>query len=370
MSAGRRSCNADHDNVAALGSRRLNELLAAFPYSLDCGLSPHLQGALRVERSEAMISRQAATRGTLQRLSAPAALAPLLMARNIAGHVACSALGLLQPRRRRLGVDPIQSGQAQSRYVPVPIDRLKISGAIDELILARRNLAPGLEIASSARLAVIIPYRDRAEQLSALLARLRATLAQQAIDYRLIVVEQSDKGLFNRGTIKNVGAVLAADWADYFCFHDVDNLPETANYGMPSQPMRLVKAYSKTHRKDNPIRGYFFGAVVSISREQFQLVNGYNNQYWGWGQEDEDFFLRCLLSGLTPYEDSEGVFHELDNPSQELTERSLLIRRRNRYLMKSAMTRLAIGQSGLSDLRYKVASKSQVGRTVHVLADI
>ena len=134
--------------------------------------------------------------------------------------------------------------------------------------------------------------------------------------------------------------------------------------------MRLVKQYSRTHRQDNPVRGYFFGAVISIRREQFEAVNGYDNRYWGWGQEDEDLFLRCLRAGLVPHEDTEGVFCELDNPSEELAERTFLVRRRNRYLMKAGMLERSIGRSGLNDLEYRVVSSDDRGRLWHVRVDI
>lgn len=35
-----------------------------------------------------------------------------------------------------------------------------------------------------------------------------------------------------------------------------------------------------------------------MNREQFQTMNGMSNQYWGWGLEDDEFFLRIRDSGL------------------------------------------------------------------------
>jgi len=34
------------------------------------------------------------------------------------------------------------------------------------------------------------------------------------------------------------------------------------------------------------------GGVMSINRENYYLVNGFPNIYWGWGGEDDDFSAR------------------------------------------------------------------------------
>lgn len=317
-----------------------------------------------------MIGRLLAQRGALDDNSAGNS-AGLGRVGQVGEHLSYSILSVFQPSRTRIGIDPLAADNKNGiRYRPIPIDRLKVAGSLREGILGKRQRPADFQTFNDKRLAIIIPYRDRPEQLNELLDALHEILSNQQRDYLIVIAEQSDSGLFNRGTMKNVGAKLVADWSDYYCFHDVDNIPERADYGCPTQPMRLVHRYTQTYRSDNPIRGYFFGAVVSMQRMQFEAVNGYDNRYWGWGQEDEDLFLRCLLAGMTPFADSDGVFREFDNPDEELSERAFLIRRRNRYIMKAGMLNNTIGKSGLSDLSYRVISKSHSGRVLHVVAAI
>ena len=41
----------------------------------------------------------------------------------------------------------------------------------------------------------------------------------------------------------------------------------------------------------------YFGGAVLFSKEQVEATNGYSNDYWDWGMEDDDLFWRCVLEG-------------------------------------------------------------------------
>ena len=69
-----------------------------------------------------------------------------------------------------------------------------------------------------------------------------------------------------------------------------------------------------------------FGGVIAFNCADFERVNGYSNDYWGWGYEDTDLLQRCQHGGLT-IERRDGTFVALphahagyrddDSPSQE-----------------------------------------------------
>jgi hypothetical protein len=43
------------------------------------------------------------------------------------------------------------------------------------------------------------------------------------------------------------------------------------------------------HQYDYPT---FIGGILLISRAQYSQVDGMSNKYWGWGLEDDEFFVR------------------------------------------------------------------------------
>lgn len=41
-----------------------------------------------------------------------------------------------------------------------------------------------------------------------------------------------------------------------------------------------------------------FGGVCAISREHFELLNGFSNMFFGWGGEDDDMYNRISHHNL------------------------------------------------------------------------
>jgi len=163
--------------------------------------------------------------------------------------------------------------------------------------LARTFVAPD-PAAYARRLAIVVPYRDRAQHLARFLPHMVTYFERDKLDraiaYSIHIVEQLGDAKFNRGALLNAGFLIARDAADYFCFHDVDYLPIWADYSYVTQPTRLV-LHGLDPQTDSRS---FMGAVVAFDRADFERVNGYSNDYWGWGYEDDDLRTRCQHAGL------------------------------------------------------------------------
>jgi hypothetical protein len=95
---------------------------------------------------------------------------------------------------------------------------------------------------TAPRLGIVVPYRDRAAHLRAFLPAIGAYLAAHApeIPARVLVVEQAPGAPFNQGLLQNAGFLMLREEIDYLCLHDVDTLPERADFSWPERPAMLV----------------------------------------------------------------------------------------------------------------------------------
>lgn len=146
------------------------------------------------------------------------------------------------------------------------------------------------------KLAVVIPYRDRAAHLREFIPAITQQLMSESIDFELHLVEQSANGLFNKGVCCNVGFLLAQGF-DWYCFHDVDLLPiKNSDYSWPVWPTQMVHASSKHDFR--PYESDNLGGVCLFRPEHYRLINGFSNNFWGWGGEDNQLSWRCFNAGL------------------------------------------------------------------------
>jgi len=149
------------------------------------------------------------------------------------------------------------------------------------------------------RLAIIVPYRNREEHLAQFVPHMDKFLSNKKIDYKIFVVEQGDDRPFNRGWLINIGYEISSQQGfDYFCFHDIDMLPEdeTCDYSWVDRPTHLAARLSKF--KYRLVYPEYFGGVTMFNKENFKWINGFSNKYWGWGFEDDDLLYRCRRRGV------------------------------------------------------------------------
>lgn len=223
-----------------------------------------------------------------------------------------------------------------------------------------RGPLPGVDPADyAARLAIIIPYRDREEHLKRLVPHLVTFFERdrfaKAIPYEIHIAEQAPGRPFNRGAMKNAGFALAHANADYVVFHDVDYLPLWADYSAVHGPTSLIRwgvaERPPNEPSDTP------GCAVAFPVDDFVRINGYSNDYWGWGFEDVDLQERIRRGGLT-FERRDGTFTPLPHPHHGMDGAGVLnqetLSTRSIFQEKFARGRAGFGAEGLSTLGFRV----------------
>jgi hypothetical protein len=229
-------------------------------------------------------------------------------------------------------------------------------------------------------LAIVVPYRDRAEHLARFIPHILAYFERDKLDRQIPVsihiIEQSGSAPFNAGKIKNCGYMLARDHADYICFHDIDYLPIWADYSWSPKPARL--AWHGLRLLENWEK--FFGAVVLFDKAAFERVNGYPNVYWGWGAEDEELGMRCVLAGLG-FDRRDGTYRALPHKDAGFAAPGVHTEeaRHNITLYKTRRERIRelMDEDGLQNLKFETIRRvpislngDELPNAFHYLVDI
>jgi hypothetical protein len=205
-------------------------------------------------------------------------------------------------------------------------------------------------------LLVIIPVRDRDEHVKKLVPRLNEYLTELNISYRIVVSEQARDGkLFNKATMMNVAYSLFKNQSDYVVFHDVDAYPLSVDYSYRDGPVHLGVAYEKNKWK-LPYSSYI-GAAIQMPNRDFEKVNGWTNNIYGWGCEDDEMEIRMRHAGLYLRRppSSQGRFAELQHSSDHKSNVHYFNFGRNRQWMLALFRgERSYKDDGLSNLKYKL----------------
>ncbi|XP_065601652.1 beta-1,4-galactosyltransferase 1 isoform X2 [Cyrtonyx montezumae] len=202
------------------------------------------------------------------------------------------------------------------------------------------------------KVAIIIPFRNREEHLKYWLYYMHPILQRQQLDYGVYVINQDGEEEFNRAKLLNVGFVEALKEYDYDCFvfSDVDLIPmdDRNTYKCYSQPRHLSVSMDKFGFR-LPYHQYF-GGVSALSKEQFRKINGFPNNYWGWGGEDDDIYNRLVFKGMgisrpdAVIGKCRMIRHSRDRKNEPNPER----------FDRIAHTRETMSSDGLNSLSYEV----------------
>jgi len=170
-----------------------------------------------------------------------------------------------------------------------------------------------------------LPLQDRQPQLFKFVPYMVAYLgyARPKCEFTVVIATQTDDGRkFNRGRLMNASfrdVVQEAEAEgrpyDSVIFHDIDILPSEdlmPYYTCPpksKRPVHLGGAWRTKYRNAE-----FVGGALAFRPEDYVACNGYANDNWGWGLDDEEIALRMVEAGLKIVKPPEAVgsYSDLD----------------------------------------------------------
>jgi beta-1,4-galactosyltransferase 1 len=163
------------------------------------------------------------------------------------------------------------------------------------------------------------------------------------------IISDRDEEFFNLGRTINIGFDYLSSKIkddDIFIFHPVDLLPIDVDY----------KIYQNTKfcYRDHSPDGAFYKSIGFISSE-YKKINGFSNNYWGWGLEDDDLFTRISIHGIS-FDKKIDNYTRLTNDGNGVTddEHYMPLYNFNQQFVYHIRSTKDYNISGLNNLRYEV----------------
>jgi len=161
---------------------------------------------------------------------------------------------------------------------------------------------------SKPMIAIITIFRGSARETQRVKFIEQMNQRMSQYKYHIFIIEQSaDGNPFNIGKLKNIGFDIATKYENEnnvkftnFIFTDIDMLPDAdllSYYIEPiNHPISLAIRGTRYEHKGPDKGKIFLGGVMGFNREDFVRVNGYPNNFWGWGGEDDALAYRLVAS--------------------------------------------------------------------------
>ncbi|CAF0819101.1 unnamed protein product [Brachionus calyciflorus] len=226
------------------------------------------------------------------------------------------------------------------------------------------------------KVAIVIPYKDRLHNLNYFMNHMHPFLQRQELEYQIFVVEQMNDDLFNKGVLMNSAFLEIRNIYNYtnpdlnsfpfdcIIYHDVDLLPEDDRilYSCPSaKPRHLSVAIDKFKYKIFYYR--LIGGVLNFKIYHFVKANGYSNEYWGWGGEDDDMEVRLTNLKIGYERPNINIAHYSMLKHEKRVKNPL-----RGQLLKKARTRLQ--KDGLNNVNYTLIEIKKYPMFTHIMIDV
>tara|TARA_B110000305_G_C19414566_1_gene627240 strand:+ start:869 stop:1540 length:672 start_codon:yes stop_codon:yes gene_type:complete len=214
---------------------------------------------------------------------------------------------------------------------------------------------------------IVIPFRNRDEHLEYFIKNTVPLLQAHLPNSKVVVIEQEEGKLFNRGMLLNIGFNEYKDKTKYFFTHDVDTIPTQeiikSIYTKEDIEMFRVKSAHDTS----------LGGIIKIKHNTIFDINGFPNNIWGWGIEDRALYYRCCMKNINITNNNNQSFKIMPHTSNAITytggKKLISDMWKSNYINKldDKQKKEMIMSSGLNNLKYTILERKMIHDVVEVI---
>jgi hypothetical protein len=220
---------------------------------------------------------------------------------------------------------------------------------------------------------ILIPYRNRKSHLDYFLEHSWKLIKDNLPNSKLVIIEQEEGKLFNRGKVLNVGFKEYLDKTEYFITHDVD-----------VNPLESVLHLYKLEPTNDEIIGIYtspyitLGGIIKLSNTSINVLNGFPNNYWGWGVEDKVLYNRAIYFNknikfniLSRSKDVEKFFKVFNDVNDRHKDNTIHTRTQFEYDIFKKLSKEKqlnhITSSGLNNLEYTILERRNIDTDIEII---
>ena len=214
---------------------------------------------------------------------------------------------------------------------------------------------------------IIIPYRNRQEHLDFFLENSAPKILLNE-NFDILIIEQDNNKLFNRGVLINIGFLNTN--SNFIITHDVDLNPTDKSIPFYNINKSIFGIYTSSSNT--------LGGIVKISKEHFNKINGFPNNYWGWGCEDKALQNRAehydidIEKNILNKDHNKDEFFKIFNNINDRVRDSHFNKKTNfeyHLFKKNNFNKKEeyIKKSGLNNIKYKIIEKKEISYKVNKL---
>lgn len=209
---------------------------------------------------------------------------------------------------------------------------------------------------------IAIPFRNRDTHLEYFIKNTVPLFQEYLPNTKVVIIEQNEGELFNRGALLNVAFKEYENKTKYFFTHDVDINPTK----------KCIEEYYTKEVNDTDVLGIYtsqcntLGGIIKIKNSTIHKINGFPNNIWGWGTEDKalqnraEYYNIKKITTLTNKEEHPLYllrFNDINDREMKYMHQNLIQHYTKFGTLDNVQKLKEITSSGLNNLKYTILER-------------